>query len=146
MVSGNCVSIFCYVTLLLNSLPIYSRIFGDLVMWEPSAPSPVDFAAKATNPYESVHINLASHIGQLDSTNVGGDKFFMCRSALKGDSMFYSCSGEKKMNKKVLLKMILSIDSSFLRFYAFLDNVLLNFNLQHRILDFRRILISSISK
>ena len=58
------------------------RLFGDLVMWEPLAPSPVDLCTKQANPYESVHINLASHIGQLDGV-VGGDKFFMCRSAIR---------------------------------------------------------------
>ena len=78
------------------------RIFGDLLMWEPAAPSPVELSSNArlNNPFESVHINLASHIGQLDSgvNNIGGgggmtstappmggDKFFMCRSAFRGD-------------------------------------------------------------
>ena len=66
------------------------RIFGDLVMFEPTAPAPVELPSKMNNPYESVHINLASHIGQLDSgpmSNMNaGDKFFMCRSAVRGDS------------------------------------------------------------
>lgn len=57
-------------------------------MWQPAAPSPVEFSGRLNNPYESVHINLASHIGQLDSgVNNIGDKFFMCRSAVRGDSM-----------------------------------------------------------
>jgi len=57
-------------------------------MWEPNAPSPVDFPGRSNNPYESVHINLASHIGQLNdgANTVGGDRFFMCRSTLRGDS------------------------------------------------------------
>lgn len=80
-------------------LKISNRIIGDLLMWEPAAPSPVELSSNArlNNPFESVHINLASHIGQLDSVvnNIsgmastapasGGDKFFMCRSAFRGD-------------------------------------------------------------
>lgn len=57
------------------------------MMWESLAPSPVDFNTKQMNPYESVHINLASHIGQLDN---GGDKFFMCRSAIRDGTQIFN--------------------------------------------------------
>ena len=51
-------------------------------MWESMAPAPVDsrHAMSVSNPIDSVHINLASHIGQLEG---GGDKFFMCKSAIR---------------------------------------------------------------
>lgn len=94
-------SINCYVPYVQMNLHtndifelVYNRFFGDLMMWESLAPSPVDFNTKQMNPYESVHINLASHIGQLDN---GGDKFFMCRSAIRdafdshsNDTSFFS--------------------------------------------------------
>lgn len=65
----------------------YNRLLGDFVMWEPDAPSPGEATNRQTNPYDNVHINLASHIGQFDGAfNNGGDKFFMCRSAIRGDT------------------------------------------------------------
>ncbi|XP_047132306.1 autophagy-related protein 2 homolog B isoform X1 [Hydra vulgaris] len=77
----------CYFPLLSANLHnheifelIYNRLFGDLIMWQPLAPTQEEFYSKMGNPYEGVHINLASHIGQL---NTGGDKFFMCRSAIR---------------------------------------------------------------
>lgn len=77
------------------------RILGDLLMWEPAAPAPVELSStsRINNPFENVHINLASHIGQLDGGGgngfgsdrakggLGGDRFFMCKSAVKGDGM-----------------------------------------------------------
>ena len=78
----------------LNNCFIF-RLLGDLVMWEPLAPSPVNDPSKSVN-YDNVHVNLASHIGTLEGG--ASDKFFMCKSAIKDGmksvlSVFWNCKG-----------------------------------------------------
>ena len=58
---------------------LYNRICGDLMLWQSLAPAPVDNRSSSSH-LEGVHINLASHIGQI---SYGGDKFFMCKSAIR---------------------------------------------------------------
>ena len=62
------------------------RLLCDLLMWQPLAPTQVEIYSKMSNQYEDVHINLASHIGQI---NAGGDKFFMCRSTIRDGKNAY---------------------------------------------------------
>ncbi|XP_065067241.1 autophagy-related protein 2 homolog B-like [Rhopilema esculentum] len=59
---------------------IYNRLFNDLLMWEPSVPSPLETMPPLVYPQiqNNIHVNLASQVGI--SMN---QKFFMCRSAIK---------------------------------------------------------------
>eukprot|EP00794_Sanderia_malayensis_P020264 gene20264-22250_t len=56
---------------------IYNRLFNDLMMWQPSAPAPVETVPRSFAPPQgSIHVNLASQVGLG-----GSDRFSMCQSA-----------------------------------------------------------------
>lgn len=63
------------------------RLFNDLLMWEPSAPSPVE-TSPMTYPQiqNNIHVNLESQVG------FPANKFFMCRSAIRDGRYLLSVS------------------------------------------------------